>query len=91
MCNVGADFDHRSGELVPDGQRRLDPARSPIVPLPNVEIGAAYARRFDTDEDLASTYLRNRDVVYDQTGLRRRLADGLHRLGHVSVLMCIVG
>ena len=54
-----------------------------------MQIGSAYASRLDSDEYLVPAHLRNRDVVYDQTGLRGRLADGLHRFGHViSPCMC---
>ena len=38
-----------------------------------MQIGSAYASRLDSDEYLVPAHLRNRDVVYDQTGLRAAL------------------
>ena len=87
LRDVRANFDNRACEFVPNGQGRLDPARSPIVPLPNMKVGSAYACRLNPDEDLVSTYRWDRNVVDDQTGLRPRLADGLHRFGHLIVLV----
>jgi hypothetical protein len=39
--NVGPDFDHLADELVPDHQRDRNGGLGPIVPLINVEVGAA--------------------------------------------------
>ena len=90
LRDIRPNIDHCARELVPDGQRGLDPVRGPIVPLPDVQVRAAHARCLDPDEDLVSSYGRHGYLVDDQTGLRPRLANGFHPLGHVLVLARIV-
>src|SRR4029079_13523010 len=81
-----ADLDDRAGELVPDRYRRLDPVRRPRIPVEDVEIGSAYARRLDVHEYLVVADARDRDLVQDESRLARHLSKCPGR-GHGSMIV----
>src|SRR5581483_12255303 len=78
--------DDRAGELVPERERRLDPALRPLVPAVDVQVGAADARGLDLDEHLVRGRSRHRDLVEPQALLGRRLAQREHGLGHAGMM-----
>ena len=80
IADAAADVDDRPGELVAERERRLDAIRGPRVPVEDVQVGAADARRFHLDEHLVVAERGNGDLVERQSRRRADLADGPHGL-----------
>jgi hypothetical protein len=53
--DAGSDADHGPGQLVAEDPRRMEVLRRPLVPLEQVEVGAADARRTGTGRSIIST------------------------------------
>ena len=53
VVDVVSDLDDRAGELVAERERRVDALLRPLVPLLDVQVGAADRRGLDLDDDLA--------------------------------------
>ena len=62
LADERAGLDDRPCELVTECERRLDALLRPVVPLVDVQVGAADARRLDANEDLVVGYRRNRHL-----------------------------
>ena len=78
------DLDHRAGELVPHRLRdaRADPALRPLVPLVDVDVGAADRRGRDLDQRLVRSDDRDRHLPQLRPFARGRLDDRPHLLRH---------
>ena len=64
--HLGADLGDRADELVADGHRHRDRGLGPLVPVGDVEVGAADAGVVDLDEDVGRTAGRLRHVAHDE-------------------------
>ncbi len=76
-----------AGGLVAQGHRGLDALLGPVVPLQDVEVGAADGGAVDLDKDLVIADLGDRQVrVVDQASRPVNLLDNTaHRLFHVGL------
>ena len=83
-AHVLAHLDDGAGKLVTERQRRLDARLRPVVPLEDVQIGAADARRLDLDEHVVRAGLGDRHPIENETRLTLQLADRPHRLHAVE-------
>jgi hypothetical protein len=80
VAHVAADLDDRPGELVAERHRRRDPPRRPLVPVEDVEVGAAQARRLDADEDVVVSDRGNGRLHELEARLPAELPHRPHRL-----------
>ena len=73
---------HRAAELVAGNQRRMNAALRPLVPLVNVQIGAADGGHLDLDQNIGGSKFRYGNFA--NFGARRglRLNDGKHGIWH---------
>src|SRR5262245_10444882 len=73
IADTGPDRDHFADELVADDHRHRNGLAGPVVPLPDVQVGATDAGAVDADEDLARPRPRLRNVLQPKTGLGKFL------------------
>src|SRR5438477_2457998 len=76
--HVGACLHDLADELMPDGHGHRDGFPRPLVPLINVNVGAADAGLQHLDEHVVDADLRGRHVVEPQAGLAAALHQGFH-------------
>src|SRR5688572_6530298 len=62
-ARLGAELLDPAGELVADGERGLETAAGPGIPLPDVEIGSADSGGVDPNEHVAGTAPGRRHVA----------------------------
>src|SRR5271157_989701 len=74
----------RAAELVPGNQRRMNAALCPLVPLVNVQVGAAYGRHLDLDQYVGQAKLRFGNFADLRARRGLRLYHGKHRIWHES-------
>src|ERR1035441_6100749 len=78
---VAHGFD-RAAELVAGNQRWMNAALRPLVPLVNVEVGAADGRHLDLDQYVGQAELRLGNFADFYARRRRGLNDGKHGIRH---------
>ena len=78
----GADLDDLPGELVADDHRRRDRPRGPVVPLVDVDVGAADGRALHADQHIVRTRRRHRCRHLPEAGLRMQLGEAAHGPAH---------
>jgi hypothetical protein len=69
-------------ELVADGEAGLDGALAPLVPLVDVQVGAADRGLLQLDQHLVRADLGHRHFFHPDAGLGVALDQGFHRLRH---------
>ena len=82
--HIASDGRHRPRELVADHERGADRPSRPVVPVVDVDVGAADRGLVDPDEDVVDARLRDGDLLQPEARLRPRLDDrphGRHGLG----------
>ena len=77
----GADFDDRPTKFVADDAGRMDAVFRPVVPIVNVQVGAADAAVLDTQLHAPWSDKRFFDLDDLQSSFRTRLGNGLHGAG----------
>jgi hypothetical protein len=80
--------DDAADELVADDQTRLDHALRPLVPLVDVQVGAADRGLFELDEHLVRPDLGQRHLLHPDALGGLALDQRLHRLLHVEISGC---
>ena len=82
-----ADGLHRAAELVSGNERRMNAALRPLVPVVNVQVGAADGGDLDLDQDVGAAELRFGNFA--DLGARRglRLYNGKHGIRHEDGLL----
>ena len=85
-AHIGAELDDLAGIFVADRHRRRDRLLRPLVPVEDMDVGAADAGLVDLDQHVVRPDLGHR-LVAAATGRARRLCldQGLHAL----LLRCI--
>ena len=82
-AHAGAHVDDAADEFVTDHQPRLDHALRPLVPLINVQVGAADRGLFELDQHIVRTDLGNRYLFHPDPARGFALDQGFHhRLRH---------
>src|SRR5579884_2401678 len=76
--NVGADLSDFADELMADDHRDWNGFARPVVPFPDVDIGAANAGAPDTDKHVVDADFRPRHILEPQSRFRFALDEGLH-------------
>ena len=82
MADVATDLDDGAGELVPERERRPNPVLRPLVPVEDVQVGPAEARRLDAHEHVVRLRHGDRHLHEDEARLARELPKRGHRHGH---------
>ena len=77
--NIGPDLDDPACEFVTHGHRRRNRGLSPLVPVVDVDVGAADPRGEDFDQDVVGPDRRHGHVVESQAGLIGVLDQSPHR------------
>ena len=80
--DVLADGDDLAGELVAGDHRHGDVLLGPVVPVPDVDVGAADGRALDPDQHILGPRDRDRGVDQLETDAGLRLGQGLHGVRH---------
>ena len=75
-------LDDAANKLVADDQPRLDRPLAPLIPLVDVQVGAADRGLFQLDQHLVGADLRHRYGFHPDTGTGFALDQRLHHLGH---------
>src|SRR5262249_29253674 len=87
VIDVGADLDDLADELVADDHGHGDGPAGPVVPLVDVDVGAADAGALDADQDVVDADSRPRHVLPPQRRLRLALTARFRR----HTLACSTG
>ena len=77
--DVGADGDDLPTELMPDGHGSGNGGSSPIVPVEDVQIGAADASGEDPDQDVIGPGVGNGDLIEAKPDFVGVFDQGSHR------------
>ncbi|CAM5629473.1 hypothetical protein RLIN73S_05304 [Rhodanobacter lindaniclasticus] len=80
--DAGADLHDAADELVADGEARLDRALAPLVPLVDVQVGAADGGFLDPDQHFVGTDLGHRHLFHPDALFGLALDQGFHCLRH---------
>ena len=83
VADVGADGGDLAGIFVADDHRHRHGAARPLVPVIDVEVGAADAGAADLDQHVVLADLGHRLVAEPQPRLGLELDQGFHRVPHV--------
>ena len=75
---------HRTAELVPGNQRRMNAALRPLVPLVNVQVGAADGGHLDLDKHIGQANLWFGDFANLRARRGLRLYNGNHGVRHLD-------
>src|SRR5579885_889609 len=78
IVDVRANFDNFAHELMTDRHRNGNRALRPIVPVINVNVGAANARAPDTNEDVVDSGSRRFNLLEPQSGLAPAFDQSFH-------------
>ncbi len=76
--NIRSDFDNLSAKFMPDDQRHMNGGSRPVVPVVDVQVGAAYSRREDANLDVVDSGLRLGNIFEPQTLRVAALNEGFH-------------
>src|SRR3569833_1719895 len=78
VVDVGADGDDFADELMADGHWHGDGFLRPLIPVVNVDVGAADAGVLDADEDVVDAHGGLGNVFGPEAALRFRFDQRLH-------------
>src|SRR5690606_8754802 len=80
--HAGADLDDAADEFMADDQARPDHALRPVVPLVDMQVGAADRGLLQPDQDLVRTDPGHRHLFHPDALGGIAFDQGLHRLRH---------
>ncbi len=80
--HAGADLDNAADELMADGEAGLDRALAPLVPLVDVQVGAADGCLLHLDQHFVRAHHRQRHLFHPDALFGLALDQGFHRLRH---------
>ena len=76
--HVGSDFDNLSAEFMPDDQRHVNGGARPIVPVVDVQVGAANSRAQHANFDVVDAGFGLGNIFEPQASLGAALNEGFH-------------
>ena len=79
VVHVRADFDNLSNEFMPDHHRHRNRLLRPLVPVVDMDVGAADAGVAHADEHIVDAILRFGNILQPQAALAAALRQCLHR------------
>jgi hypothetical protein len=71
VCNETPDLDYVTSEFMSHGERRLAAPSRPVVPLVDVNVGAAYSGAPNANENFVFADLRTRNITQFESRTRR--------------------
>src|SRR5690242_6877191 len=78
VVDVRADLDYLADELVPDHHRHRDRLLRPLIPVVDMNIGAADAGVAHADQYIVDAVFRNGNIFQPQAALAAALRQCLH-------------
>ena len=80
--DIAPDLHDLAGEFVARDKAQRNRPRRPVVPVPDMDVGAADAGLADADQHVIRPDLRHRAMVQPKPGSRLRLCQRLHVVAH---------